>query len=96
MMLFVEQASTPIEGEGIFAAAVDEGESVLDTPIEELDLSAAVQLPEASGAHTIGRAKRVFRERLAQHQELRRQVDRRSQGHALANGLGSLAVGEHR
>jgi DNA-directed RNA polymerase subunit alpha len=55
MMLFVEQASTPIEGEGIFAAAVDEGESVLDTPIEELDLSVrSYNCLKRQGVNTIG------------------------------------------
>jgi DNA-directed RNA polymerase subunit alpha len=55
MMLFVEQASTPIEGEGIFAAAVDESESVLDTPIEELDLSVrSYNCLKRQGVNTIG------------------------------------------
>jgi DNA-directed RNA polymerase subunit alpha len=55
MMLFVEQAGTPIEGEGIFAAAVDEGESVLDTPIEELDLSVrSYNCLKRQGVNTIG------------------------------------------
>jgi DNA-directed RNA polymerase subunit alpha len=55
MMLFVEQASTPIEGDGIFAAAVDEGESVLDTPIEELDLSVrSYNCLKRQGVNTIG------------------------------------------
>ncbi|HEY5540048.1 MAG TPA: DNA-directed RNA polymerase subunit alpha [Coriobacteriia bacterium] len=55
MLLFVEQAGTPIEGEGIFAAAVDEGESVLDTPIEELDLSVrSYNCLKRQGVNTIG------------------------------------------
>ena len=56
MMLFVEQAGTPIEGDsGIFAAAVDEGESVLDTPIEELDLSVrSYNCLKRQGVNTIG------------------------------------------
>jgi len=56
MMLFVEQAGTPLEGEGgIFAAAVDEGESVLDTPIEELDLSVrSYNCLKRQGVNTIG------------------------------------------
>ena len=55
MMLFVEQAGTPMEGEGIFAAAVDEGESVLDTPIEELDLSVrSYNCLKRQGVNTIG------------------------------------------
>jgi DNA-directed RNA polymerase subunit alpha len=54
-MLFVEQASTPIEGDGIFAAVVDEGESVLDTPIEELDLSVrSYNCLKRQGVNTIG------------------------------------------
>ena len=55
MMLFVEQASTSISEEGIFAAAVDEGESVLDTPIEELDLSVrSYNCLKRQGVNTIG------------------------------------------
>jgi len=55
MMLFVEQAGAPLEGEGIFAAAVDEGESVLDTPIEELDLSVrSYNCLKRQGVNTIG------------------------------------------
>jgi DNA-directed RNA polymerase subunit alpha len=55
MMLFVEQAGSPLEGEGIFAAAVDEGESVLDTPIEELDLSVrSYNCLKRQGVNTIG------------------------------------------
>jgi DNA-directed RNA polymerase subunit alpha len=55
MMLFVEQASTPLDEEGIFAAAVDEGESVLDTPIEELDLTVrSYNCLKRQGVNTIG------------------------------------------
>ena len=55
MMLFVEQAGAPIEGDGIFAAVVDEGESVLDTPIEELDLSVrSYNCLKRQGVNTIG------------------------------------------
>ena len=55
MMLFVDQASTAISEEGIFAAAVDEGESVLDTPIEELDLSVrSYNCLKRQGVNTIG------------------------------------------
>jgi len=55
MMLFVEHASTTISDEGIFAAAVDEGESVLDTPIEELDLSVrSYNCLKRQGVNTIG------------------------------------------
>ncbi len=55
MMLFVDQASTVMSDEGIFAAAVDEGESVLDTPIEELDLSVrSYNCLKRQGVNTIG------------------------------------------
>jgi len=55
MMLFVDQASTTISDDGIFAAAVDEGESVLDTPIEELDLSVrSYNCLKRQGVNTIG------------------------------------------
>jgi DNA-directed RNA polymerase subunit alpha len=55
MMLFVDQASTPLSEEGIFAAAVDEGESVLDTPIEELDLTVrSYNCLKRQGVNTIG------------------------------------------
>lgn len=55
MMLFVEQASVPLGEEGIFTAAVDEGESVLETPIEELDLSVrSYNCLKRQGVNTIG------------------------------------------
>ena len=55
MMLFVDQASTDMSDDGIFAAAVDEGESVLDTPIEELDLSVrSYNCLKRQGVNTIG------------------------------------------
>ncbi len=55
MMLFVDQAATTLSDEGIFAAAVDEGESVLDTPIEELDLSVrSYNCLKRQGVNTIG------------------------------------------
>ena len=55
MMLFVEQASTQMSDEGIFAAPTDEGESVLDTPIEELDLSVrSYNCLKRQGVNTIG------------------------------------------
>ena len=55
MMLFVDQASTSLSDEGIFSAAVDEGESVLDTPIEELDLSVrSYNCLKRQGVNTIG------------------------------------------
>jgi len=55
MMLFVDQAATTMSDDGIFAAAVDEGESVLDTPIEELDLSVrSYNCLKRQGVNTIG------------------------------------------
>jgi len=54
-MLFVDQAVTTMSEEGIFAAAVDESESVLDTPIEELDLSVrSYNCLKRQGVNTIG------------------------------------------
>jgi DNA-directed RNA polymerase subunit alpha len=55
MMLFVDQAVSALSDEGIFAAAVDESESVLDTPIEELDLSVrSYNCLKRQGVNTIG------------------------------------------
>ncbi|HET6351345.1 MAG TPA: DNA-directed RNA polymerase subunit alpha [Coriobacteriia bacterium] len=55
MMLFVDQAVTALSDDGIFAAAVDESESVLDTPIEELDLSVrSYNCLKRQGVNTIG------------------------------------------
>jgi DNA-directed RNA polymerase subunit alpha len=55
MMLFVDQAVDELSDEGIFAAAVDESESVLDTPIEELDLSVrSYNCLKRQGVNTIG------------------------------------------
>lgn len=55
MMVFAEQAVTALPEEGIFAAAVDETESVLDTPIEELDLSVrSYNCLKRQGVNTIG------------------------------------------
>lgn len=55
MALFVDQAVTTLDEEGIFAAAVDESESVLDTPIEELDLSVrSYNCLKRQGVNTIG------------------------------------------
>ena len=68
MMLFAEQAVTALSDEGIFTAPLDEGESVLDTPIEELDLSVrSLQLPEAAGCQHHRPAHGVHRGRPAQH-----------------------------
>jgi len=55
MMLFVDQATESMSDDGIFAAAVDEGEGVLDTPIEELDLSVrSYNCLKRQGVNTIG------------------------------------------
>lgn len=55
MMLFVDQAVSSMSEDGIFAAAVDESESVLDTPIEELDLSVrSYNCLKRQGVNTIG------------------------------------------
>lgn len=55
MMLFVEQAATSLPEEGIFVASEDEGESVLDTPIEELELSVrSYNCLKRQGVNTIG------------------------------------------
>ncbi len=53
--LFAEQATTPLPEEGIFAAVVDEGETMFDTPIEELDLSVrSYNCLKRQGVNTIG------------------------------------------
>jgi DNA-directed RNA polymerase subunit alpha len=59
MMLFVEQAGTPIEGEGgIFAAEEPEGSDIDDMPIEELDLSVrSYNCLKRQGVNTIGQLK---------------------------------------
>ncbi len=55
VMLFVEQAVQELPEEGIFSAAVDEADSVLDTPIEELDLSVrSYNCLKRQGVNTIG------------------------------------------
>ncbi|MCL2503172.1 MAG: DNA-directed RNA polymerase subunit alpha [Coriobacteriia bacterium] len=55
MTLFVEQAVSSLPDEGIFTAAVDESESALDTPIEELDLSVrSYNCLKRQGVNTIG------------------------------------------
>lgn len=55
MMLFVEKAVTTLSDEPIFGDEVDEGESVLDTPIEELDLSVrSYNCLKRQGVNTIG------------------------------------------
>lgn len=53
--LFVEQAVSSLSEDGIFSAVVDESESVLDTPIEELDLSVrSYNCLKRQGVNTIG------------------------------------------
>jgi DNA-directed RNA polymerase subunit alpha len=55
MMLFAEQAVSGLPDEGIFSAIPDEKESVLDTPIEELDLSVrSYNCLKRQGVNTIG------------------------------------------
>lgn len=55
MMLFVEKAVTALSDEPIFGDEVDEGESVLDTPIEELELSVrSYNCLKRQGVNTIG------------------------------------------
>jgi len=55
MNLFVEQAVTTLAEEGIFAAPEDEADSVLETPIEELDLSVrSYNCLKRQGVNTIG------------------------------------------
>ncbi len=55
MMLFVEQASTTMDEETIFGPEDEEGDSVLDTPIEELDLSVrSYNCLKRQGVNTIG------------------------------------------
>ena len=55
VMLFVDQAVSQLPEEGIFSAAVDEADSVLDTPIEELDLSVrSYNCLKRQGVNTIG------------------------------------------
>jgi DNA-directed RNA polymerase subunit alpha len=55
MMLFVEQASSALPDEGIFLAQVDEDETMLETPIEELDLSVrSYNCLKRQGVNTIG------------------------------------------
>ncbi|MDO9557434.1 MAG: DNA-directed RNA polymerase subunit alpha [Coriobacteriia bacterium] len=55
MMLFAEQAVSGLPEEGIFSAVPDEKESVLDTPIEELDLSVrSYNCLKRQGVNTIG------------------------------------------
>jgi len=53
--LFVEEAVTTLPEEGIFTTGDEEGEGVLDTPIEELDLSVrSYNCLKRQGVNTIG------------------------------------------
>lgn len=55
MMLFVEQAASALPEDGIFTPAVSDGEGLLDTPIEELDLSVrSYNCLKRQGVNTIG------------------------------------------
>lgn len=55
MVLFVEQAEGDLPGEGIFETVPDEHERVLDTPIEELDLTVrSYNCLKREGVNTIG------------------------------------------
>ncbi len=55
MNLFMEQAIAPLAEEGIFAASLDDADEVLDTPIEELDLSVrSYNCLKRQGVNTIG------------------------------------------
>ncbi len=54
-MLFVDQAVSALPEDGIFSAATDEDEGMLDTPIEELDLSVrSYNCLKRQGVNTIG------------------------------------------
>lgn len=55
MGLFVEQAVAALPEEGIFTAAIEEGDTLMDTPIEELDLSVrSYNCLKRQGVNTIG------------------------------------------
>jgi DNA-directed RNA polymerase subunit alpha len=55
MMVFAEQALTPLSEDGIFAPPIDEADSVLDTSIEELDLSVrSYNCLKRQGVNTVG------------------------------------------
>ncbi|MBA4370244.1 MAG: DNA-directed RNA polymerase subunit alpha [Coriobacteriaceae bacterium] len=55
MVLFMEQAATPLDEDGIFAEAGSEADSLLETPIEELDLSVrSYNCLKRQGVNTIG------------------------------------------
>ncbi|MDO8879295.1 MAG: DNA-directed RNA polymerase subunit alpha [Coriobacteriia bacterium] len=55
MMLFLEQAESEMPEDGIFETVVDERDRVLDTPIEELDLSVrSYNCLKRRGVNTIG------------------------------------------
>ncbi len=55
MLVFTDQASTPLPEEGIFRAAEDDVDSELDKPIEDLDLSVrSYNCLKRQGVNTIG------------------------------------------
>ncbi len=55
MLLFAEQAVTTLSDDGIFSAVEEEGESMLDNPIEELDLSVrSYNCLKRQGVNSIG------------------------------------------
>ena len=55
MGLFSEQSEMDLSNEAVFSEPVDEGEAVLDTPIEELDLSVrSFNCLKRQGVNTIG------------------------------------------
>jgi DNA-directed RNA polymerase subunit alpha len=55
MALFEEQAVTPLSEDGIFATQAEEGDSVLDMPIEDLDLSVrSYNCLKRQGVNTVG------------------------------------------
>ncbi|MDZ4064075.1 MAG: DNA-directed RNA polymerase subunit alpha [Coriobacteriia bacterium] len=55
MALFVEQASSGLPDDGIFAAVIDESESILDTSIDDLDLSVrSYNCLKRQGINTVG------------------------------------------
>ncbi|MBE0476817.1 MAG: DNA-directed RNA polymerase subunit alpha [Coriobacteriia bacterium] len=55
MNLFVEQAVSALPEEGIFSAVLEEGDTLMETPIEELDLSVrSYNCLKRQGVNTIG------------------------------------------
>jgi DNA-directed RNA polymerase subunit alpha len=55
MMLFVEQAAADLPEDGIFAEEVDEADTMLETPIEDLELSVrSYNCLKRQGVNTVG------------------------------------------